>query len=543
MERQMDEQEIIDSFDKAIQGNHLFACYQPQVNHTTGRMVGAEALMRWKNPEYGMQYPTTFIPVLEKNNLIYRADIHLFESVCKFQKKCIDAKLPVVPISVNMSRYDIVGHDYVGDIEKIRKAYDVPVKYLRIEITESSAIAGIQRMQEVIAGLHSFGYIVEMDDFGSGYSSLNILKDLDVDIIKLDMQFLQGEVGGRGGIILNTIVQMAKWLGTPLIVEGVETMEQADYMKSIGCSYIQGYLYSKPLLEDAFQEKICKIEHEPLTPALKLIDTINAGAFWNPESMETLIFNNLVGAAALFTYTDDTLEVLRINKKYLREICMNHTEQEVITADPWRGFDETNRKIYEDAIRKAIASGEEESCETWRTIHSQCCGDDNICIRSTLRVIGTAENQYLVYAMVQNITAEKRAYMVMAESEQKFRFASEQANVYAWEYIISTRQMRPCYRCMRDLNLPPVVENYPEPAIEMGIFPPEVADDYREMMRKVDSGIPQIEAVFPLTACRVPFHVRYTTEFDENGRPLKAFGSATLVVDPSQKEAAGDTIK
>ena len=543
MERQMDEQEIIDSFDKAIQGNHLFACYQPQVNHTTGRMVGAEALMRWKNPEYGMQYPTTFIPVLEKNNLIYRADIHLFEAVCKFQKKCIDAKLPVVPISVNMSRYDIVGHDYVGDIEKIRKAYDVPVKYLRIEITESSAIAGIQRMQEVIAGLHSFGYIVEMDDFGSGYSSLNILKDLDVDIIKLDMQFLQGEVGGRGGIILNTIVQMAKWLGTPLIVEGVETMEQADYMTSIGCSYIQGYLYSKPLLEDAFQEKICKIEHEPLTPALKLIDTINAGAFWNPESMETLIFNNLVGAAALFTYTDDTLEVLRINKKYLREICMNHTEQEVITADPWRGFDETNRKIYEDAIRKAIASGEEESCETWRTIHSQCCGDDNICIRSTLRVIGTAENQYLVYAMVQNITAEKRAYMVMAESEQKFRFASEQANVYAWEYIISTRQMRPCYRCMRDLNLPPVVENYPEPAIEMGIFPPEVADDYREMMRKVDSGIPQIEAVFPLTACRVPFHVRYTTEFDENGRPLKAFGSATLVVDPSQKEAAGDTIK
>ena len=543
MERQMDEQEIIDSFDKAIQGNHLFACYQPQVNHTTGRMVGAEALMRWKNPEYGMQYPTTFIPVLEKNNLIYRADIHLFEAVCKFQKKCIDAKLPVVPISVNMSRYDIVGHDYVGDIEKIRKAYDVPVKYLRIEITESSAIAGIQRMQEVIAGLHSFGYIVEMDDFGSGYSSLNILKDLDVDIIKLDMQFLQGEVGGRGGIILNTIVQMAKWLGTPLIVEGVETMEQADYMTSIGCSYIQGYLYSKPLLEDAFQEKICKIEHEPLTPALKLIDTINAGAFWNPESMETLIFNNLVGAAALFTYTDDTLEVLRINKKYLREICMNHTEQEVITADPWRGFDETNRKIYEDAIKKAIASGEEESCETWRTIHSQCCGDDNICIRSTLRVIGTAENQYLVYAMVQNITAEKRAYMVMAESEQKFRFASEQANVYAWEYIISTRQMRPCYRCMRDLNLPPVVENYPEPAIEMGIFPPEVADDYREMMRKVDSGIPQIEAVFPLTACRVPFHVRYTTEFDENGRPLKAFGSATLVVDPSQKEAAGDTIK
>ena len=134
--------------------------------------------------------------------------------------------------------------------------------------------------------------------------------------------------------------------------------------------------------------------------------------------------------------------------------------------------------------------------------------------------------------MVQNITAEKKRWDELYESERTFRFASEQANVYAWEYDISTKKMRPCFRCMRDLNLPPLVENYPEPAIEVGIFPPDYADMYREWMRKLDTGeVDTLEGIIPLTVGRVPFHVRYTLERDENGKPLKAYGSATLVVD------------
>ena len=259
MEKRMSEQELIDSFETALREKHIYACYQAQINHSTGRMVGAEALMRWRDPEYGMQYPVDFIPVLEKHDLIYQADIYLFESVCRFQKECIDRNILVIPISVNVSRHDIYRHDYVDEIENIRIKYNIPVKYLRIEITESSAIAGMELMTSVISHLHKLGYIVEMDDFGSGYSSLNILKNLDIDIIKLDMAFLRGEIGGRGGIIINTIVQMAKWLGTPLIVEGVETAEQADYMKSIGCNYIQGYLYSKPMQEEEFRAEVEKI--------------------------------------------------------------------------------------------------------------------------------------------------------------------------------------------------------------------------------------------------------------------------------------------
>ncbi len=532
MEKRMSEKELLDSFEEALADNHIYVVYQPKINHASGRMVGAEALMRWRHPEYGTQYPSEFIPVLENNNLIYRADLYVFEQVCKLQRKCLNEDRHPVPISFNMSRYDIYNNNYVDEIEKIRTKYDVPVKYLRVEITESSAIGGMELILSVLDRLHELGYTVEMDDFGSGYSSLNVLKDLPVDIIKLDMRFLSGDIGGRGGTIISSIVQMTKWLNTPVIAEGVETIEQADYMKSIGCKYIQGYLYSKPISQEDFLEKLKETDHEPVGPAMDLISTMNAGKFWDPESLETLIFNNYVGGAAIFTYNKDgKAEILRINEKYIKEVGMNQTEADILGTDPWMCYDEDNKKIFIKTLERAIASHDEETCETWRHLYSDCCGDDTICVKSFVRMIGETEDQYIFYAMVQNITKEKNMYRELYDSERRFRFASEQANVYAWEYDISSKEMRPCFRCMRDLGLPPLVKNYPETAIEAGIFPPETADMYRDWMKKIDEGIGTIEGIIPLTVGRVPFHVRYTTEFDENGKPLKAFGSATLVVD------------
>ena len=327
MNRKMNEQELLESFDKAVESGHIYVLYQPKINHSTGRMIGAEALMRWTDPEFGIQYPSDFIPVLEKNDLIYRADLCVFEQVCRFLRNCIDSGLKPVPISVNMSRYDIYRKNYVKKKKKLREKYDVPVKYLHMEMTESSAIGGMELVSGVLKKLHELGYIVEMDDFGSGYSSLNVLKDLEVDVIKLDMRFLSGDIGGRGGTIISSIVQMAKWLGTPVIAEGVETIEQADYMKSIGCNYIQGYLYSKPVPENDFRKKMTQLEHEPMVPPLDLIRTMDAGKFWDPSSLETLIFNNFVGGAVIFTYENGKAEILRVNKKYVREIGMNMLEK------------------------------------------------------------------------------------------------------------------------------------------------------------------------------------------------------------------------
>ena len=532
MTKQMNEKELLACFDDAVSYGHIYPLYQPKINHATGRMIGAEALMRWTHPVCGMQYPSDFIPVLEKNDLIYRADLSIFESVCKFLRSCLDNGVKPVPISVNMSRYDIYRKNYVDEIERLRSQYDIPVKYIHVEVTETSAIGGMELVSGVLKKLHEYGYVVEMDDFGSGYSSLNILKDLEVDVIKLDMRFLSGEIGGRGGTIISSIVQMAKWLGTPVIAEGVETVEQADFMKSIGCKYVQGYLYSKPVPVEEFRRKLGQLEHEPMKPAMDLIRTMDAGKFWDPSSMETLIFNNFIGGAAIFTYQEGKMEILRVNKKYVKELGMNMLEQEILNSDPWQTFDDKNRMIYEDTLKRAIESRDEVTCETWRCICSEICGEDDICIRSHIRMIGQTEDQYLFYARVQNITREKKRSRQLDENEQRFTNAFEQINVYAWEYTIATKQMRPCFRCMRDLNLPPLVENYPETAIEIGIFPPDYADMYREWMRKLDAGeVDTMEGIIPLTVGRVPFHVRYTLERDENGNPLKAYGSAALVVD------------
>ncbi|MCR4780005.1 MAG: EAL domain-containing protein [Ruminiclostridium sp.] len=530
-ERTMTEKELLDSFDEALRDGHIFVCYQPKINHATGRMIGAEALMRWKHPVYGLQFPSDFIPVLERNDLIHRADLYVFEQVCAFQRQIIDSKTSPVPVSFNMSRLDMLHDSYIDDIEKLRKKYDIPVKLLHAEITESSAVGGMELVIGVLKKLHDCGYKVEMDDFGSGYSSLNMLKDLDVDVIKLDMRFLSGNIGGRGGTIISSIVQMTKWLNTPVVAEGVETIEQADYMKSIGCSYIQGYLYSKPLTADQFIEMLRRLDHEPAAAAMDLISVMDAGKFWDPNSLETLIFNSYVGAAVIFRYQNGKCDILRINQKYMKEIGMNMTEKEILCSDPFEGFDEANLKKFTDTLKRAAKSYDEESCETWRTVCSKICGKDKICVRTDLRMIGKADDEYIYYATVRNITSEKKRFGEIEESERKFRMASEQVNVYAWEYIFATKQMRPCFRCMRDLGVPPVVENYPAPLFDSGLFPRDYEEMYYDMLHKLEAGQESAEAVIPLTVGRIPFHVRYTTEFDENGKPLKAYGSAAIVAD------------
>ena len=266
-------------------------------------------------------------------------------------------------------------------------------------------------------------------------------------------------------------------------------------------------------------------------PQMKLIDTLNACDFWDPKSQETLIFSNYVGGAAIFDYRNGKTEISRVNKKYLQELCMNLTEKDLIEKDIFSFLDENSVSVYAEMLEKAIETMEEQECETWRTISSSCCGEERICIRSNVRVIGSSGDSYLFYAMIRNITAEKNKYTEILDSERRFKMASEQVNIYYWEYTIATKEMRPCFRCMRDLGLPALLTNYPDSIIEMGVFPQDYADMYRDWHEQIAAGVPQLEAVIPLTVGRIPFHVRYTTEFDENGHAVKAYGSAALVVD------------
>ncbi len=530
----LSEQEIYADMNTALTERQFVAYYQPQYNHSTGMLVGAEALVRWIHPTKGIISPGRFIPIFEKNGFITKLDLYIFEEAARFLKDSIDKGLFIVPISVNFSKHDIFSQNFVESLEDIRKKHNVPAKHLRIEITESVLVGESKAINDILNKLHAHGYIIEMDDFGSGYSSLNVLKNLDFDIVKLDMLFLdKNDDNNRGGTILASIINMAKWLNLPVIAEGVETIEQADFLKSIGCNYIQGYLYSKPLSESDYRDIISRSTVGAMVPQLKLNEKFDSANFWSPTSQETLIFSNFVGAAAIFNYNRKTkaVEMLRVNSKYLTELGMNLTEHDIIHKNPTDLMDEKSRNRYYAVLERAVESGDEQECETWRNIESDCCGAETFCIRSNVTVIAKSNEWILFYAMIRNITAEKRSLEAMIETEKRFKMASEQVNIYFWEYTIATREMRPCFRCMRDLGLPPLLRNYPDSAIERGIFPPEVADMYRDWHIQVANGVKELEAVIPLTPDRIPFRVRYTTEFDENGHPVKAYGSAALIVD------------
>lgn len=536
MDKQKDErmtsQRVKEEFENAIKEKQFVAYFQPQYNQSTGMMIGAEALVRWIHPEQGLVSPGIFIPALEESKQIVELDFYVFEYTCKFIRKCMDNDVHIIPISTNFSRYDIFEEGYVDRLERIRKKYDIPVKYLRVELTESIAMHQEVEVNKIVEELNTLGYLVEMDDFGSGFSSLNVLKDISFDIIKLDMKFMSSFTqNNRAGIILNSIVKMAQWLNMSVIAEGVETREQSSFLSSIGCDYIQGYLYSKPLPEEEFYQMISNGKLGKFYSEIELVDNLDACTFWTPESLDTLIFSNYVGAAVVFEYEDGKISISRVNKKYLKELGMNLSEKDVILGNILEQFDEVDRSKYIATIERAIETQDEEECETWRNIKSPCCGEDRLLIRSNIRMIGKSKNNYLFYAMIRNITAEAVRMNTMLDLEKQFKMASEQANIYFWEYTVATKEMRPCFRCQRDLGFPAVVENYPDAAIEMGVFPLEAADMYRDWHVQIANGVKSLEAVIPLTSDRIPFHVRYTTEFDETGNAIKAYGSATLVVE------------
>ena len=233
--------------------------------------------------------------------------------------------------------------------------------------------------------------------------------------------------------------------------------------------------------------------------------------------------------AAVFSFRDGGIRLIEINEGFLSEMWMNIAREEFLREDPKNIFDEENLRTFLNAVRTCAETGEEQTVETWRRMVSDCCGVDKICLRSRLLLIEKTPEEAVIYEGIRNISNEKRTQNTLEDIEYRYKQASEQINIYNWEYTIATKEMRPCYRCMRDLGLPAVVPNYPEPAIEMGIFPPDYADMYRDMMRRVDAGEKELEADIPLTVGRIPFRVKYTTEFDSEGHPVRAFGSATLI--------------
>ncbi len=250
-------QYVIDNFENAFKQRYFKVYYQKEVRALTGKICGYEALARWMDPIHGLISPAIFVDVLESVHLIHKLDCYIIEQVCHDLREDIDYGQAVEPVSVNLSRLDFELCDILKEVNKCREKYDIPVNFINIEITESAVAAGEDFLNQQIKKFRSAGYQVWMDDFGAGYSSFNNLKIYDFDMLKIDMNFLRDfETNKRTKVILSSIVNMAKELGIHTLAEGVETMEQYEFLKKIGCERLQGYLFGKPTPVEGIEKEV-----------------------------------------------------------------------------------------------------------------------------------------------------------------------------------------------------------------------------------------------------------------------------------------------
>lgn len=248
---------MLHNCDRAIHEKNFIPYFQPIYDAKTQKICSAEALVRWKDKQYGLISPGDFIPLFEKNGFVTKLDLYVWEAVCSQISQWRKEGILVPPISVNISRKDLQMDNLYEVILDLIKKYNLSPLDVKLEVTESAFVAENERYFKTVDTLKEVGFRILMDDFGSGYSSLNTFKDAHVDILKADMRFMDGiESSDKGKIVINTIVEMTKKLDIPMVVEGVETQGQYEFLRDIGCEMIQGYYFSRPVPPEEFRNMI-----------------------------------------------------------------------------------------------------------------------------------------------------------------------------------------------------------------------------------------------------------------------------------------------
>lgn len=256
-------QYVVNNIDKAVEEGWIKAYYQPVVWSNNNKLCGCEALARWIDPVYGFLSPGDFIPVLEESRQIHKLDKAIFEIVCKDLRNAFDYNLPAVPVSINFSRLDFELMDAVEVFEGFVEKYKIPKEYVHVEITESALNDEQGFLDKAIKRFEADGFAIWLDDFGSGYSSLNVLKDYNFDVLKIDMKFLSNfNTNQRAKDIIDCVIRLADSLGMKSLTEGVETLEQANFLKDAGCVRLQGYLFGRPITRDELLKAIKEGKYE-----------------------------------------------------------------------------------------------------------------------------------------------------------------------------------------------------------------------------------------------------------------------------------------
>ena len=250
--KMMEEQRILDSMESSLQNNDFKVYYQPKHDSGSGKIIGAEALVRWVHPEFGFMNPGQFIPLFERNGFISKLDEYVYRKVCKDMRNWKEKGLPRFPVSVNVSRKDYLENGFIDNQIAYAKDMGIDPSLIHVEVTETLYQDSTEIIVDQVRKLQKEGHLIEMDDFGTGYSSLSMLTQFPLDVIKLDISFVRNLAQNQ--VVVDAIINLAHKMGMKLVAEGVETEEQYETLKEMGCDFIQGYYFSKPLPLENFEE-------------------------------------------------------------------------------------------------------------------------------------------------------------------------------------------------------------------------------------------------------------------------------------------------
>lgn len=414
----LEEQQMNIEFKNAIEEKQFKVYYQPICRATDGLITSAEALVRWQHPVKGMISPGTFIPLFEKNGFISILDRYVWDEVCAMQQSRLDQGLATVPVSVNVSRVEFYNPALCDDIKNIAKKHNISPDLLKIEITESAYADNPAQVQEAVKKLHAYGFTVLMDDFGSGYSSLNMLKDLPIDVLKIDMRFLDNlDTSQKATIVLESIIRLAKWMKLSVVSEGVETQKEWEYLKSVECDAVQGYYFYKSMSQEDYiallNRSAANSTNLLFHSAAEVDDTI-LDIFNQTNTMESVLFYSMIGGMGLLEVNGDDVEILRVNNGYYETVYNSLPRERNLVNLP---FEEPERSFMLEQCRLAK---EEAKVQQFQLHHKRKDGV-YVWLSVKLRYMGGSPNRSLFLFSLDNIEELKQA--------EKQRFISNSNSV------------------------------------------------------------------------------------------------------------------
>lgn len=401
----VEEQEIVGEMAEALEKGQFGFALQPMLSSLSGKVIGAEALARWYHPTKGIIMPGRFIPIFEENGFITKLDNYIWEAVCKLISQWKKAGDDIIPISINVSRVNMLNPQLCTQLSQLVKKYDISPEYIKLEITESAYTDDPQHLRNVTKKLQQCGFKILMDDFGSGYSSLNMLKEIPVDILKIDSSFLKNfEAGSRGGRILSSVVRMAGWLGMSVVAEGVETQVHAEFMRSIGCESMQGYFFSPPLSVEEF-EKFRRLQ-PPDMPQGKSLDysDLDFDMLFDSNSHSVRFFNSIIGGMGLYELFNDRLEVIRVNSGYYEMFGYEPADFSEKIRSVFENISPENKDPILAACRRAVEwRGIEEI-----TLRRRHCSGELMWINVKIRYLGGHRENPILYFALFDVTDKKK---------------------------------------------------------------------------------------------------------------------------------------